>query len=319
PGASSNGWVLYLSTPLINKPEIFDLAPGKSVIEGLLREGFTVYMVDYGQPTRAEQDLSLDYYGKHVHDAYLDLLIRRHPRQKIGVLGYCMGGALILPYLARRAVERKNDGLPLGVRRVCLMAAPIKFDDGDSGQGPMRNYIRKNYSDFLMGELFKSVNIPPQVIDYGLREIQPGVQHNVLAGFYERAVQSEALEDAAPFIFWLTHGTRFPLRAHREWLGRFFLGNEVMKGTYCLPSPLPELNGRRVDMAALAEARVTIMDYRGSRDPIAPAGSCVASETWGMVGRGNRTVEKNIGHIFVVSRKLLGEFLDNVRYFFLKD
>jgi len=316
-GVTPNGWVLYLSSPLINKPEIFDLAPGKSVVEGLIREGFTVYMVDYGQPTGAEQDVGLDYYSKTIPDAYLELITRRHPRQKIGIVGYCMGGALILPYLARRAEERYAAGLSLDIERVCLMAAPIKFDDGASGQGQMRSYIKRNYNTYLMEELFKYVNVPPQVIDYGLSEIQPGVQHNVLAGFYERAVQAEALEDAAPFLFWLTHGTRFPLRAHREWLGRFFLGNEVMEGTYCLPSRIAALDGRPVNMGMLAEAGVALFDYRGTRDPIAPAGSCVASETWGRVGTGNRTVEKNIGHIFVVSKKLLGEFLAHVRDFFL--
>jgi hypothetical protein len=35
----------------------------------------------------------------------------------------------------------------------------------------------------------------------------------------------------------------------------------------------------------------------------------VASEVWGKTGAGNQTIEKDIGHIFVVSKKLLAEFL----------
>ena len=316
-GVKSNGQVLYLSSPLINKPEIFDLAPGKSVIEGLLKDGFHIYMVDYGQPTREEENLGLDFYGKTVHDHYLDLIAGRHPNEEIGVLGYCMGGALILPYLARRAEERLMKGLPMDVKRLCLMAAPIKFDDDTSGQGPMRAYIRKHYNTYVMQQLFSSVNIPPQVIDYGISEIQPGVQHSVMTGFYERANQTGALEDTAPFLFWLTHGTRFPLKAHQEWLRKFFLGNEVIEGTYCLPSGIPVLDGKPVNMDALEKAGVVIFDYRGTRDPIAPYGSCVASETWGRKGSENQTIEKDIGHIFVVSKKLLAEFLSHVKGFFL--
>jgi len=77
-------------------------------------------------------------------------------------------------------------------------------------------------------------------------------------------------------------------------------------------------------MGSLEEAGVCIFDYRGSRDPIAPPGSCVASQKWGLREGGNlsistnglnRTIEKNIGHIFVVSKKLLGEFLATVSRF----
>jgi hypothetical protein len=78
-------------------------------------------------------------------------------------------------------------------------------------------------------------------------------------------------------------------------------------------------------MSILKKAGVRIFDYKGSRDPIAPAGSCVAGETWGQMdksnvkftGKGlNRTIEKNIGHIFVVSRKLLAEYLVLVEDFY---
>lgn len=75
----------------------------------------------------------------------------------------------------------------------------------------------------------------------------------------------------------------------------------------------------------LKKAGVIIFDYKGLRDPVAPAGSCVAGQTWGQVDRRNvhltseylnRAIEKNIGHIFVVSRKLLAEYLALVEDFY---
>ena len=89
-------------------------------------------------------------------------------------------------------------------------------------------------------------------------------------------------------------------------------------------SSVPALDGKPVRMEALREAGVRIFDYRGTRDPIAPPGSCVASELWGgkddgnvSVTRGglNRTIEKNVGHIFVVSKQLLAEYLELVSAF----
>jgi hypothetical protein len=78
-------------------------------------------------------------------------------------------------------------------------------------------------------------------------------------------------------------------------------------------------------MSILKKAGVRIFDYKGTRDPIGPAGSCVSGETWGMVDKGNvkftasglnRVIEKNIGHIFVVSRKLIAEYLTLIEDFY---
>jgi len=318
PGVKKNGRILYLATPLINKPELFDLAKDKSVVEGLLYMGYDIYLVDYGDPGARESGLGLDFYGGTVHETYLDMISAMNPGREICAMGYCMGGTLLLPYLARRAEERLISGRAMDIRKIVLMACPVQFDDGASGQGPMRSFIRKRYDPLVMENLFGDVNVPPQVIQAGMNEIQPGIHYTVPIGFYGRASYPGAVEDAAPFLYWLTHGTKFPARAHREWLAHIFLDNRIAEERYCLPSSNPALNGKAVNMGSLREAGVCIFDYRGSRDPIAPPGSCVASQKWGLREGGNlsistnglnRTIEKNIGHIFVVSKKLLGEFL----------
>ena len=324
-GIKPNGKVIYKCTPLINKPELFDLAPGKSVIEGMHKEGYQIYLVDHGDPGWEETDLGLDYYGKTLHDQYLKIIKKRHHRAEIYVMAYCMGGTLILPYLARRAEELLAAGRPMDIKKVALMASPMKFDDEGSGHKAIRSLIRRSYDPLLMKELFGAVNIPPQVIEAGMNEIQPGVQYTVVLGFYGRAEIWEAIEDAAPFLFWLTHGTKFPISAHIQWIQNVFIGNQIYEGKFYLPSSNPKFDGQPVNMDILRRAGVAIFEYKGLRDPIAPAGSCVAAETWGNVNCGNvgitsaplnRVIEKNIGHIFVVSRKHLSEYLTMVNEFY---
>jgi hypothetical protein len=146
----------------------------------------------------------------------------------------------------------------------------------------------------------------------------------VANGFYDRAISPSAIEDSIHFFYWLTHGRMFPARTHREWIQKVFIENQIYKEKYCLPSDIQELDGKPVNMDSLREAGVTIFDYRGKRDMISPLGSCVASEIWGQTkdrhisdppGGLNRTVEKNIGHIFVVSKKLLAQYLEIVSEF----
>jgi poly(3-hydroxyalkanoate) synthetase len=324
-GIKSNGKIIYMTTPLINKPEIFDLTSGKSLIEALLKKGYIIYMVDHGDPGWEEIDLGLDFYGKTIPDLYFDIIKKKHPQNEIYVMAYCMGGTLILPYLARRAEELFAAGKPMDIKKIALMASPVKFDDENSGHFPIRSLIRRDYDPYLMKELFGAVNIPPQVIESGMNEIQPGVQYKVVLGFYGRAETKELITDAAPFLYWLTHGTKFPVSAHIQWIQNIFIGNQIYEGKYCLPSTNPKLDGKPVNMSILKQAGVRIFDYKGSRDPIAPAGSCVAGETWGQVDKSNvkftskslnRTIEKNIGHIFVVSRKLLAQYLALVEDFY---
>ncbi len=316
--------VIYLSSPLINRAEIFDLAPDKSVIEGLLKDGHHVYLVDFSQAGDQDSGLGLDFFGKEIHDHYLQLIQQRQPRQQIHAMGYCMGGTLLLAYLARRAEERMAQGLPMDITKLVLMATPVLFDDQNSGHKPMRELIRNSYNKALLSHMFEGVNIPPQLIEAGMHQIQPGVRYTVCRGFYERATVEGAIEDAAPFLNWLNHGTRFPLRAHQEWIQRVFIDNQIYNGQYPLSSSIPELDGQPVDMHALTQAGVQLLDYRGLRDPISPPGSCIASQTWG-ANRGdcnaasnglNRTIEKNIGHIFVVSRKHLAEFMERALHFY---
>lgn len=314
-----NGKVLYIPSPLVNRPEIYDLAEGKSVIAGFLKEGYIVYMADNGDPGTEESQLPLEFYGKTIHDVNLDLITKRYPGQEINIIAYCMAGTLIMPYLARRAEERFSRGEKMDIHKVVLMASPARFDDVDSGFAPVREIIRKGYDADQMKYLFGDVNIPGQVIESGMNQTQLGVQYYIASGFYNRALSYEAIEDAAPFFYWLSHGRMFPAKAHREWIQRIFMGNQIYKGEYCLSSDNSDLDGRPVDMSVLKKAGVVIMDYKGTRDMISPSGACVASELYGQTDDGNQTVEKNIGHIFVVSRKFLAEYLEAVTTFLKED
>ncbi|MBF0572713.1 MAG: hypothetical protein HQK69_02995, partial [Desulfamplus sp.] len=240
-GIEPNGKILYMVSPLINKAEIFDLAEGKSVVQGMLEAGYTIYLQAPGDPGVEDTKLGLDFYGKVVHDKYIDIIKKLHPNQDIYVMGYCMGGTIFMPYLARRAEERLSRGEEMDIKKVALMATPVKFDDDSSGHAPMRRVIKDDYDEILMEEMYGDVNVPPQIISVGMNEIQHGVQYNVASGFYTRASFPGAIEDAAPFLYWLTHGTKFGSHAHREWIRLIFVENQIYNQTYCLPSNEPHL------------------------------------------------------------------------------
>lgn len=77
-------------------------------------------------------------------------------------------------------------------------------------------------------------------------------------------------------------------------------------------------------MEMLRKTGLVIFEYEGSRDVMAPAGSCAAAETWGQTGAAsglkgrlrNQSIEKNVGHIFAGSRRHLAEYLAAVNEFY---
>ena len=60
---------LLMVPPVINKYYILDLAPGRSLVEYLLREGQQVFAISWRNPDARHRDWGLDVYGQAILDA----------------------------------------------------------------------------------------------------------------------------------------------------------------------------------------------------------------------------------------------------------
>jgi polyhydroxyalkanoate synthase len=91
---------LLLVMATTNKSYIFDLAPGQSLIEFLLKRGYDVYVMDWNAPTLDEKRLKFeDYTLDFVHDCIRR--VQAHSGEPdVTVVGYCMGGVLATIYAA---------------------------------------------------------------------------------------------------------------------------------------------------------------------------------------------------------------------------
>jgi poly(3-hydroxyalkanoate) synthetase len=110
-----------------------------------------------------EKKLCLDFYCETLHEFYINIIKERHHGAGIYIMAYCMGGTLVLSYLDRWLEELLDEGKPMDLKKVVLMASPVKFDDRTSGNKSLRSLILVNYDSLLMKELFGEVNVPPQV------------------------------------------------------------------------------------------------------------------------------------------------------------
>ncbi len=93
---------------LVNRPYMTDLQKGRSLIEGLLKNGQDVYLIDWGYPDAADRYLSLDDYINGYIDNCVDNVCDRAGVDKLNILGVCQGGTLSLCYTSLHTHKVNN-------------------------------------------------------------------------------------------------------------------------------------------------------------------------------------------------------------------
>ncbi len=124
-GAGAGGGVPVLFVPsLVNRAQVLDLLPGRSLLRWLASQGLHPLLLDWGWPGEVERRFSLtDYVAGRLERAVAGL------GRPVILAGYCMGGLLCTAFAARR---------PELVTALALLATPWDFhaaDVSDAGTG----------------------------------------------------------------------------------------------------------------------------------------------------------------------------------------
>ncbi len=83
-----------------NKAYVFDLAPGQSMVEYLLKRGFDVFVLDWEAPQQFERNLDLSDYTQDFIPACIRRVAELTGEPDVSIVGYCMGGVLSCIYAA---------------------------------------------------------------------------------------------------------------------------------------------------------------------------------------------------------------------------
>src|SRR6266540_4171266 len=137
---------LFLVFALMNRPYILDLRPGNSFVEYIVRQGYDVYLIDWGVPGPEDKHLKLDDYVLE----YLPRAIRKVKStagtDEFSMLGWCIGAILVTLY------------------------APLHF--ADKSAITFARWTDERYLD--IDKLLDAYgNMPPELIDYGAKALKP--------------------------------------------------------------------------------------------------------------------------------------------------
>jgi polyhydroxyalkanoate synthase len=233
---------------LINRPYILDLQPDRSVVRTLLQEGFDVYMIDWGEPSRLDTELGLDDYVNRYVDNCVDVVRERSGEDSINLLGYCMGGTMSAMYAAQHAEKVRNLG---------LMAAGLCFDRTG---GVLELWGEQDYySPEAVTDTFG--NVPAEFLDVGFALMDP-VDNFVTkyVRLFENLENEDFVENFSRMEKWLGDGIDVAGRAYREFLEDIYQDNKLYNDEL-------ELDGEPVH---LADIDMPVLQIVGEYDHLIP-------------------------------------------------
>lgn len=129
------GEAIVLIPSMVNKAYIFDLLPNNSLVDYLKEQGFSVYLIDWNDPSTTPDPLTLN---TSITDRVIPLI--EHLNQPVHLLGYCMGGLFALG-----AAKLK----PALFKSLALLATPWDFSKTQTAQ---QLQLNPQLADFTLQE-----------------------------------------------------------------------------------------------------------------------------------------------------------------------
>ena len=250
---------------LIGRYTMADLQEDRSLVRNLLKLGVDLYVVDWGNPSRADRWLTLDDYIDGYLRECVRFIAQQHAIDKVNLLGICEGGVFTTCYAALH---------PDTVKALVLTITPIDFH-GDTvenrlGHGFINIWTRSltpedidrlvdaygNLPGEFMGSVFSQMTPMRTLMKYNLDLL-------------------EVVDDDKKFLNflrmekWIADRPHHPGEAAKQWLKDLYQDNKLIKGAFMI-------NGRNVK---LADITMPVLNVFAKDDHIIPPATSQALGT----------------------------------------
>lgn len=241
---------LLLVFALMNRPYILDLRPGHSFVEYMLKQGYDVYLLDWGVPGPEDKHLKLDDY-------VLEYMVRAVRKMKtaagaaeFSLLGWCIGAILTTIY----AALRPDDGL----RNLILLTAPLDFSNKEA-----INFARwTKEGNFDVDRLIEAFgNMPPELIEYGVKALKP--VENYIGNYmrlWDNLSDPRVVESWHAMNTWVNDNIPIAGAAFRQLIVNLYRENQLINNQLLI-------RGKKVDLRGI---RANVLDVIAEADHIAP-------------------------------------------------
>ena len=238
---------LLLVMSLVSKAYIFDLGPGQSLIEFLLKRGYDVYMIDWGVPRREDSRLKLEDYCLDFIPDCAGRMAEHSGEKDFSLLGYCMGGTLALIYAALFP-----DG-PL--KNLICLTTPVNFE----GMGLFHTWSDRKHFD--VDRIVDTLgNVPAEMMYNSFQMLRPMTRVISQIKLWDNMWNDEFVKSHRLLERWGNDQIPFPGECFRQTTKEFMWENKLYKNQLLLGGKLADLR----------QIRVPCLNIMGEHDDIAP-------------------------------------------------
>jgi len=277
---------------LFGRQTMIDLQEDRSLVRNLLNDGIDVYVVDWGNPTRADQFLTLDdYINGYLRDC-VDYLIGQNDGNPISMFGICEGGTFAACLVALE--PELFSGLSLAITPIDFIGDPDNFWTGEG----FLNKWAQNMTEAEIDEIIDTHgNMPGALTGAIFSSLTP------MASMTKYNLGLARLEgnEAATLNFlrmekWIADRPDHPGAAAKEWFNQLYRENRLTAGTL-------ELGDRTVNLGHIS---CPVLNIYAEQDHIVPV-SCTKALAKYVRPKLYREIGFSGGHVGVfVSRKAQG-------------
>ena len=230
-----------------NRGYILDLAPGQSMIEHLLLQGYDVYMMDWNAPRPQEKHLRIEDYVLDFIPDSIRRVQERSGEEDVTLVGYCMGGVLSTLYAAL------HPGGPM--KNLALFTTPIDF----SRMKLFHAWSDRRYFD--VDRLIDTVgNVPPEMLFTSFDMLRPAGRSAGMVQLWDNMDNDEFVKSYRMFDRWGNEMLPLAGEYFRQTVKELMWGNKLHKGELVL-------DGRKV---LLKNIRVPVLHALAQHDHIVP-------------------------------------------------
>ena len=251
--------VLFVMS-LVSKPYILDLAPGQSFIEFLLKQGYDVYLIDWGVPRPEDSRLKLDDYVLDFIPDCVSRILSDSGERDLSIIGYCMGGMLALIYAALH---------PQGpLKNLVCLTTPVNYE----GMKLMRQWTDKRYFD--LDRIVDTLgNVPPELIFASFDMLRPAARVASQIRLWDNMWNDDFVKSYRMFDRWAADQIPFPGECFRQTTKELMWDNKLIKNELVLGGRLVDLKQVAVSFLAVMAEHDHIVPYESAKELIALIGS----------------------------------------------
>ena len=246
---------------LVNTYKMLDIQPDRSYIQNLLAAGLEVYLIDWGNPTKVDQYLSIDDYVNGYINNCVDFIRKKNRVEKINILSICQGGTLSVIYSAL---------YPSKIKNLVTHVTPIDFSTND---GLLFKWSRDMDFDKIV-EGFDGL-IPGQFLNQGFDMLKPMMKIQKQQSLTSALDDKDKLMNFLRMEKWISESPDQAGQCFKEFMKDLYQENKLVKGVL-------EVGGKKVNLKNLTSnllniyatedhlvppaATIPLNDYVGSKD-----------------------------------------------------